>query len=270
MGVPDLGSKYRPLRFYFTKQPARNDDVMFIKKLESCVESQGHMRIIFQPLATERAVVSSLVQGDGHFGLISSFQYVESTNSYLFKGLWVLSEKQKTSNRALIISLKPNFNSLQNARFAYLIPDSDVGFLVPRHMMMMGHMFPQEAFFAGTYQEINTSLTTGLAEAGVFSESYARSQWPQVPLHIGQQLGSFFILDISKSLPTHVVITAHKIPPRLTESVFKVLDLCGTTLFPTEFQNIFQGDRFLPIEENLFDFIHELWEFQKIYPRVSL
>ncbi len=291
VGVPELGSKQRPIRFYLDGWARTESGTEPFARFSQCIEAQSGFRVSIEIAGDEKAVSAALGRGDAQFGLMSSLGFVEASVSQPLEAEAVLAEKGVPSTRAVLIgntnrwqeSLKAigiqltltglkseeALSPLNTNRIVYLKPESDVGFYVPRQMLFQKGIFPEEAIFAGTYPLVVQALQRDLGLAGVLSESFVEDTWPHsMPVQLGSRLGDFTVLAVSQGLPGKVLVARVGLATQMREGLRKGMDYCSKIGAPAEFQQIFQADSLFQAHPRIFDFIRELHDFQQENLRV--
>lgn len=275
VGLPEVGSKQRPVRFYMDGWTHKEDSLELFRKLSECLETASGYRVSFEIAADEKAVASALGRGEAQFGTMSGLGYVEAQTRHPLQSYLVILEKGAPSSRAVILGKTSKWLSinslvaLNGERFAYSTPASDVGFFVPRQLLFQAHVFPEEVIFAGSYPLVLQAIERDFVLAGAVSESFIEQMWPHsTPVEAGKNLGIFAVLAVSQGLPGKVISARKDLPEKLVLAIMAGLQDCSKNSTQTEIQKIFNGDRFIPSQEEMFDFMKELQEFQREHIRV--
>lgn len=291
VGLPEIGSKHRPVRFYMDGWAHKDESLEPFRILSDCLEASTGYRFSFEIAADEKAVASALARGEAQLGQMSALGYLEARSRYPIDSLLVVSEKGAPSTRSVVlgraarwrvslrslgISLTTNglksedaLSPIDGQRFGYVSPESDVGFFVPRQMLFQRGVFPGEAIFAGNFSLILQALQRDIVIAGAVSETFVEKNWPQaIPVQPGAQVGDFVVLAVSQGLPGRVVVARREIPQKITLSAQAGLDQCSKGTGQANIRKIFQGDGFYKSHEKMFEFIKQLLDFQHEHVRV--
>jgi ABC-type phosphate/phosphonate transport system substrate-binding protein len=270
---------------------SRDTTVAAKSELESCIEQTGGYRVAFEFTGDEKTIVSALRRVDADFGLISSLTYVESKYDSPLDAHLVVSKKGAPSTRSVIVGLTHRWRTLldfqgqapaasslradgalaalEKGTFAYLTPESDTGFFVPRHLLLQKNVLPESAIFAGNYDLILKSIKRDFALAGALSESFIAERWPDAtPVKVGSLLGEFVVLAVSQGLPEKVLVGRPALSLKLVNSALSSLQKCALGSKLSEFSEIFHGDGLFKANERSFEFLRDLVEFQRTHPRV--
>lgn len=287
VGLPELGSKSHPVKFYMDGWSG--DSLEPFQALTACLENNAGYRVNFEIAADEKSVSSALSRGEADLGFMSALGYVEAMSRFVVDPLLVVTQngapstrsvilgkaaRWKTSLQTLGIALSPSglkredaFAPLENGRIVYLSPSSDVGFFVPRHLLLQKNIFPDEAIFAGNYQLVLQSLEKDIGMAGAVSEAFIESSWPNsTPVQLGSIVGNFVVLGVSQPLPGKVIASRPGIQSKLSASIAQGLKDC--VRLGTDVEEIFGGDGFAAATDRMFEFIREIHDFQNEHPRV--
>jgi ABC-type phosphate/phosphonate transport system substrate-binding protein len=262
-----------------------------IQALEECLEQKSRFRVVVEIAPDEKAIESALWRGDVQFGYLSALRYVEASSKFDALNLLVRFEKGAPSNRAVILG-KAEFwrarlaelkipvsasglkaeNALgiiDSGRFVFVSRESDVGFFVPRQLLLTREIYPREAAFAGTDELVLQALDRELGVAGAVSESIFREKFAlQTPLQPGMVVGNFLVLDLSQALPGHVIVARSALSKRTRDAVANALDACSKDGASEAAARIFGGDGFGTVSDRAFNYVRELYETQKTYVRV--
>lgn len=291
VGVPELGSKKRPVRFYIDGWDQNDESVRPFKRLSSCIEDVAGYRVAFEIAADERAVAAALGRQEADLGFMSALGYLDATEKHGLQSQLVVTKKGEPSTRSVILgkasrwrtSLSPYgitlsaaglrsemaLSPISTGRFVYLSPESDVGFFVPRHLLYQRNVFPEEAVFSGSFELVMQSIDRDIAIAGAVSESFLEEKFPNsTPVQIGSIVSEYVILAASQGLPGKIVVARKTLPSKVTQSIVPALDECSKGETKVEFEKIFKGDGVVKTSEHMFDFLQELQSFQSEYVRV--
>lgn len=291
VGTPELGSKQRPVRFYLDGWTRKDDSLVAFSAMSRCLEENTGYRISFEIAADEKAVAAALGREEADLGYLTALGYLDASERYPIQSLLVLSKRGEPSTRSVIvgktsrwraslsafgISLSPAglrseraLSPIDGARFVYVSPESDVGFYVPRHILLQRNVFPEEAVFAGSFELVLQSISRDIAVAGAVAESFVEERFPNTtPLQVGTTFGDFVTLAISQGLPGKVVAYRQNLPQRLVPAIIAGLDVCAKNANKSNFEKVFSGDGFFKSTDRMFDFLRELRDFQKEYVRV--
>lgn len=291
VGIPELGSKKRPVRFYLDGWNRSDESVLPFQNISACVEDRAGYRVSFEIAADEKAVASAVGRGEADLGLMTAFGSLESSESSQFQTLLVVTKRGEPSTRSVIlgktsrwrvalgslnITLSANglrseqaLTPINEARIVYVSPESDVGFIVPRHVLYQKNIFPDEAIFAGSFDLVLQSLSRDLAMAGAVSESYLEDKFPSAaPLQLGASVGEFSVLALSQGLPRKVIVGRNELNSHVVSSLSEALQQCSKEGSASDIQKVFEGDGFVKANDRIFDFLRELREFQKEFVRV--
>ena len=291
VGLPEVGSKQRPVRFYMDGWSRKEESLETFRRLSSCMENASGYRVSFEIAADEKAVASALGRAEAQFGSMSALGYVEAQTRYPLQSLLVVLEKGAPSTRSVILGKTTRWKSslqtlgiplsapglrnessllpIDGHRFAYLSPDSDVGFFVPRQLLFQRNIFPEEVLFAGSFPLILQAIERDMVVAGAVSESFVEQSWPHsTPVQLSLPLGNFVVLAISQGLPGKVIAARKDLPEKMVSAVTAGLAECSKDATLSDIQKIFNGDGFLQSQDKMFDFIKELQQFQQEHVRV--
>ncbi|MCA2959444.1 MAG: PhnD/SsuA/transferrin family substrate-binding protein [Silvanigrellales bacterium] len=291
VGTPELGSKQRPIRFYLNSWAGERESVAVFSVLTACLERQAGYRVRFEVAASERAVASALGRGDAQFGTLSAFGFVEAAERHGVQSLLVVSQRGAPSTRSVLIGKASRWNAslqslglsltpsglraeealqpLSGKRFAYTSPDSDLGFFVPRSLLLQRGVFPDEVVFAGSSELVMQAVERDLVMAGAVAETHLERRWPQSgPFQVGTLFDDFVVLGLSSGLPGKVVAVRRDTPARLQEALVAGLQACAAREAGAETGLVFEGDGFQTSHERMFEFVRDLQGFQQDHLRV--
>lgn len=291
VGLPELGSKKRPVRFYLDGWDPRFESVQPLKRLSACLETYSGYRVAFEIAADEKAVGAAMGRGEADFGFMSSLGYLDNLQKFGFTSQLLVTKNGGTSTRTLIVGKANRWRTslgayglslsaaglrselalspINGGRFVYLSPESDVGFFVPRHMLFQRNIFPDEAIFAGTFDLVLQSVERDIAIAGAVTETFLEEKYPQVSAaQVGSVFGEFVVLALSQNLPGKVVVSRRGLPQRIISSVVTGLETCAKEEARGDSEIVFAGDGFVKAHDRTFDFLREIQSFQEDYVRV--
>lgn len=297
VGMPELGSKGRPVSFYVAGVSSDLEGADSLKQSASfdatarCLEQKSGYRVSFEIVSDEKAIYSALSRGDADISLTSALSYLDFSTRVQVQALSVVALRGETLTRSVIVGkasrwrtslsaqgltlsavgLKADsaLRTIDSGRFVFVSPESDVGFLVPRHMMLQKNIFPDEAIFAGSEELVLQSLDRDLAIAGSVSESYIEQNYDDAtPVQIGSLFGSFVTLAVSPGLPAKVVVVRQNLPQRVMYAMQSGLDECAKGADKMAMESIFGGDGFFKSSDRLFEFLREIQDFRNEFVRV--
>lgn len=292
VGTPELGSKQQPIRFTLDGWAGERESVAVFSALTACLERQSGYRVSFEVAANERAVASALGRGDAQFGTLSAFGFVDAAERHGVQPLLVVSQRGAPSTRSVLVGKASRWRaSLQSLglslsasglraeealqpisgkRFAYTSPDSDLGFFVPRSLLLQRGAFPDEVIFAGSNEFVLQAIERDLVMAGAVAETSLERRWPEgSPYQVGSLFGGdFVVLGLSRGLPGKVVAVRRDIPVRVQDALVVGLQNCASRDASAETTLVFEGDGFQRSNTSMFDFVRELHGFQKDHLRV--
>lgn len=291
VGAPELGSKQRPVRFFLDGWARDRESLGMFSLLSACLERQSGYRVSFEIAANERAVASALGRGEVQAGTMSAFGFVEASQGQGLVPLLVVSQRGAPSTRSALIGKASRWApSLQNLgltlsaqglrteealqpitgrRFAYTAPDSDLGFFVPRYLLLQRNVFPDEVLFAGSNELVLQAVERDLAMAGAVAETFLEKGWPErVPFQVGTAFDDFVVLALSRGLPGRVLVVRREMPTRIQEALASGLQACAAQGASAEVAAVFDGDGFQRSNDRLFEFVRDLHGFQQDHVRV--
>lgn len=291
VGTPELGSKQQPIRFSLDGWAGERESVAVFSTLTACLERQSGYRVSFEVAASERAVASALGRGDAQFGTLSAFGFVDAAERHGVQALLVVSQRGAPSTRSVVVGKASRWSAslqslglsltsaglraeealgpLSGKRFAYTSPDSDLGFFVPRSLLLQRGVYPDEVVFAGSSELVMQAIERDLVMAGAVAETYLERRWPEgVPFQVGTLFDDFVVLGLSRGLPGKVVAVRRDTPARLQEALVAGLQACAAREAATETGLVFEGDGFQRSNERMFEFVRELQGFQQDHLRV--
>jgi ABC-type phosphate/phosphonate transport system substrate-binding protein len=289
VGNPELGSRRFPVRFSLGTQGRPQPEAL--ENISNCIESAVGFRVRFEVAADEKAAAAVLGRGEAHFSYLSSLSYVAAAAKYElavhrvrleagapavrsvilgFRKTWAEHlASQKISMTAAGLRSENALNIIENGRFLFVHPESDVGFFVPRALLFQRNVFPSEAAFAGSDELVLQGLERGLGVAGALSESWLRQHFSIVqPVRPGLVVSDFLVIDVSPSLPGKVVVSRRDLPQRVQSAVIKGLDICSKDQNAALMTSVFGGDAFGSVSERVFSYVRELYEVQETFLRV--
>lgn len=294
VGSPELGSKDQPVSIYLTRQ---NDTDLSRQEVQSsfeaasrCIERATGYRSRFEAVSDDNAVYSALARGDADIALTSALSYLDHSMRMQIQALLVVTQRGETLTRSVILGKSSRwqtiFNSqgltfsssrfqfdtalmaLDNSRFIFVSPESETGFLVPRHMLFQRNIFPQEAVFAGSEDLVLQSVSRGIGIAGAVSENFLQKHFQSSVIQIGSVIDSFVVLAVSPGLPAQVVVVRKNLPPRVSDAISSGLETCVKGTEKNDIEAIFGGDGFFIASDRLFEFLREIQEFRSEFVRV--
>jgi len=291
VGASELGSKQRPVRFFLDGWARERDSLAVFSTLTTCIERKTGYRVSFEIAANERAVASALGRAEIQAGTMSSFGFVEAAEKQGVQALLVVSQRGAPSTRSVIVGKASRWSQslqslgltltatglraedalspLSGKRFAYTLPDSDLGFFVPRYLLLQRNVFPDEVLFAGSNELALQAVERDLAMAAGVAETFLEKKWPaRVPFQVGTQAGEFVVLALSRGLPGKVVVVRRETPQRIQDAIVQGLLQCSTDGAQAAVAAIFEGDGFQRGNDRLFDFVRDLSSFQQDHLRV--
>jgi ABC-type phosphate/phosphonate transport system substrate-binding protein len=261
------------------------------ESIANCIESAEGFRVKFELSADEKAAAAALGRGEAHFSYLSSLGYVAAATKYElavhrvrleagapavrtvilgYKKTWAqFLEHQKIPMTAAGLRAENALELIDNGRFLFVHPESDVGFFVPRALLFQRNIFPSEAAFAGSDDLVLQGLERDLGVAGAVSESWLRERFSiSQPARPGQVVGDFLVIDVSPSLPGKVVVSRRDLPQKIQTAVIRGLDSCSKDENAKYMAAIFGGDAFGTVSERVFGYVRDLYETQESFLRV--
>ena len=294
VGVPELGSKDGPLVFYVPLTElgslnARDREDSF-RIISNCIEEKVGYRVKFSAIAEARALSAAVGRFEAQMGLMDSFNYVNLQKTYDLVAGRLLLPMDRQFPRSVIIGLEKTWKEelgqmdltlnpynlekkgalspLNTGTIGFLKPNSDVGFLVPRHLLYRLDVFPKEAIFGETHDILYQALKRKLVLAAAMEESWLKNKWKyKENLEIGDTFDGISILKFSKPLPSKIIIHSQKLPKHISQKVYGGLTLCQTSQ-STAFQTIFPSSELIIPNSESFLFLQELSFFKNKLPWV--
>ncbi len=279
------------MRFFIDGWERERESIAVFSSLAACLEKQVGYRVSFEIAADERAVGSALGRGEAQFGTMSAFGFVEASERHGVVPFLVVSQRGAPSTRSVIVGKASRWaTSLQSLglslsaaglradealspiggrRFAYSVPDSDLGFFVPRYLLLQRGVFPEEVLFAGSHELVLQAVERDIAMAGGVAETHLERRWPgSVPFQVGTVFDDFVVVALSRGLPGKVVVARRETPARIQDAVSSGLQACATQGAAGDTSLVFGGDGFQRSNDRLFDFVRDLQTFQQDHLRV--
>jgi ABC-type phosphate/phosphonate transport system substrate-binding protein len=289
VGIPEIGSQRTPVRLFLASRvPFEKTALMPISQ---CVEAYSHYKLQIEVAADEQAVVSALSRDEAHIAYLTPMNYVAASSKLGAVAHRVRLEAGAPANRAVIIGKRSNWQTylseqglsfsvsglqsenaldpIARGRFLFSDPDSDLGFFVPRHMLFLRNIFPEEAAFAGGDDMVAQGLARDLGIAGVVSEAWLRQTYNiEQVLQLGMAAGQFGVLALSQPLPGSVLVSKTDFSQKVLTAVLSGLDKCSTGEAQKEVAQVFGGESFGTVSERMFTYARELREIQETFLRV--
>ncbi len=288
VGIPEVGSKRTPVRLFLAS--ASPVDKEKLNSISQCVELAAHYRVQFEVAADERAVLSALGRGEAHLAYLSPMNYVAASTKFGAVAHRVRLESGSPVNRSVIIGKasvwaahlekqhvpltaaglrsESALSLMSEGRFLFAAPESDVGFFVPRQILLQRNVFPEEAAFAGNDELVAQGLERNLAIAGAVSESWLRQKYEVSQfLRPGMVVGPFWIVEVSPSFPGRVLASRPDFSQKILTQILAGMDQCSGGSAATEIASVFGGESFGTVSERMFVYVRELKETQDTFLR---
>lgn len=290
VGAPELGSKRAPLKIGLARGPGGLEAAK-MDRLEACFEEASGYRIQFRRVPDDRSLLSQLHAGQIQYGVVSALALIQAQERYGVKPAFVAAQRGAIATRSVVLgkasvwrrllqeqglpfssaSLRreTSLSALNEGRFAYTTPDSDLGFLVPRFLLLQRHAFPREAVFTGSPELTLQALRQELVLAGAVPELLLQEQFPGTgALQVAAEVGGFVALAVSQPLPTFVLAVREDFPERQLQTFSGALAECARGEFADAFKQAFGGDLLLPAAKRMFSYAQDLVEFDRQFARI--
>ncbi len=289
VGIPEIGSQQTPVRLFLSSRLPLDKEVL--DTASQCIENAVRYRVRFEVVADERAALSALGRGEAHIAYLTPMNFVDASAKFSAVAHRVRLEAGSPANRSVIIGMATLWaahfekqrlplsaaslrteNALEfisSGRFLFSDSESDLGFFVPRHLLFQRDVFPEEAVFAGSDDLVAQGLERNLGAAGAVSEAWLRQKYGvDEVLRPGMEVGPFWVLDVSPSLPGKVLASRPDFSAKIRDQVLMGIDTCSVGAAQPAMVKIFGGESFGTASERTFVYARELRETQDTFLRV--
>jgi ABC-type phosphate/phosphonate transport system substrate-binding protein len=287
--MEELGSKSQPFRIAFTGENKIASELNLVQaekpsfsKLKECFEKTAGLSVSFEFLESEQAILDGLNDERFHFGVVNSLSYGISS-SYLFQNILLVSypEKERLARSVLLglsESWKTSFEvfSSDKVRIGYESPESDFGFLIPRHLLFMQKFFPQESLFAWSPEALVNELDKKNVDMIALSSDFLFEKFSESlgqgffnAILPGMRFDRFAVFLTSPSIPKKSFVASPNIIPKIKEKVRTVFPECVLLLPPLFSENVFGAQALSVPRVRDFELIEEMSASLKNFPQLN-
>jgi ABC-type phosphate/phosphonate transport system substrate-binding protein len=287
--MKEMGSKKYPFKIAFVSEDKSASGLNLVQNerpsfanLKSCLEREAGISVLFEAVESESAILTGLDSNEFHFAVLNSLSFALSKNFQLERIALVSRPEQERLSRSVILGLSERwktsfeiFNS-EKMKMGYESPQSDFGFLIPRHLMMTQRFFPEESLFAWTSSALIEELDKKTVDAVAVSSDFLFENYEEslgdksfVSLAPGMRFDRFIVFLVSPTLPRKSLVVNSKVLPKIVLRVQEVLPRCLLDI-PVAFgEKVFGSQSMSPVRVSDFEFIEDISNNLKNFPQLN-
>ena len=286
VGVPELGSKKRPLRIGLTTNLRTAEFDVSTQNLGNCIEKNIGYKTVFIKNPDTPTALDKLRNESLDFAAVAPLPYLNSP-----AGLKILMMSTKDPQQPLrsvllgptekwahlvtpstVISNRNNIDPMvrkqKNLRVIYTSTKSEWGFLVPRQMLLDEQIYPTEAIFAGNEDLVLQAISEDIASIGAVSSEFLQQKFAgQFRARIGTAVGKTLVLGMSGPLPTELIVFRETLTSKIQGRMETALTKCSQQ-FSESIEQLFYGSQFVKPKPRILLALQDIIDFQKLHPQV--
>lgn len=167
----ELGSRYNPIRLYFTPSVDAKTITTNAKELTAFLEAETGYYFVTAVPSSFIAVVEAFGTKKADIAIINTFSYLMSNEKYGAQALLrVVRRGGQTSYKGQIITQVDSgidsIQDLEGKKMAYVDPSSTSGYILPKFLLMQKGIQPSDETFAMKHDNVVTMVYQGQVDAG--------------------------------------------------------------------------------------------------------
>ena len=241
------------------------------KILADCVDDRIGFRIRLVPLSNTYAVLSSIQRDEVHFAFLPSLKALQA-ESVSKARLHFRTEMSESGGEVSALLVRPDFTpeAHSSLKAAYSQPDSDLGFVVPRHQLSRMKISVASTVFAGSYEGALALLLQRKVDVTALPLEIVKarlgSSKPETGLRSPE---GWKILSLTPSLPAMMFLSGGGLSESLRNKFERGFGSCfANTSVKSALKELVGSELFRPIEAQDLASIRVVSDVQERHPRI--